>query len=52
MIRALNLISDGDVQGTPMVEMSLDAWHQNIAVNSYIWIAADPAKHLLVESFN
>jgi len=23
MIRALNLISDGDVQGTPMVEMSL-----------------------------
>jgi hypothetical protein len=26
--------------------------HQNIAVSSYIWIAADPAKHLLVESFN
>lgn len=26
--------------------------HGNIAVESYIWIAADPAKHLLVESFN
>ena len=26
--------------------------HQNIAVDSYIWIAGDPAKHLLVQSFN
>lgn len=26
--------------------------HQNIAVDTYIWITADPAKHLLVQSFN
>lgn len=26
--------------------------HQNIAVDTYIWIQADPAKHLLVRSFN
>jgi hypothetical protein len=26
--------------------------HQNIAVDTYIWIAGDPAKHLLVQSFN
>ncbi len=26
--------------------------HQNIAVETYIWIQADPAKHLLVQSFN
>ncbi|QIK96220.1 hypothetical protein G7076_06960 [Sphingomonas sp. HDW15A] len=28
------------------------AAHGNIAVGSYIWIQADPAKHLLVRSFN
>ena len=27
------------------------AAHQNIAVGSYIWIHADPAKHFRVESF-
>jgi hypothetical protein len=27
------------------------AAHQNIAVGTYIWIQADPAKHFLVESF-
>lgn len=26
--------------------------HQNIAVGTYIWIQGDPAKHLLVQSFN
>jgi hypothetical protein len=26
--------------------------HQNIAINTYIWIQADPAKHFLVRSFN
>ena len=26
--------------------------HQNVAVETYIWIQADPAKHLLVASFN
>jgi hypothetical protein len=31
---------------------SRQAAHQNIAVDTYIWIQGDPSKHFLVKSFS